>query len=244
MSRGAVVVLAAGLLIGCGGGRSEGGSAGSAGAGGAGIVGGSGGTAGGAAAGSGASSADAGDAAAETAGGLPACRITTRQQDPVNGDAGLDTQGMACNTLTPAGDWIVPEVFSWADGGAQVDGGLPQSPVGGVILDGDYDLVRFQVRDGPGQTTRRSIRVFEGGRYIEWALAIQNPSSDGGVEEIWYDTTAMPNGHDLGASSTCNAVLSLDGYSAEGDTLTFFVYLQSMNDPPIGIDTYRRVCSR
>lgn len=235
-----VAVVVVGIAV-ASSGACHGGSSGSAGAAGSGGAAGQGGN------GVPAGSAGAGGAAGQGGSGggqisLPACAITTRPQDPGN-DGGPITQAMVCNSLTVTGDWIVPETFTWGDGGVASDGGAVVAPAGGTILNGDYDLVRFQV-PASGQTTRRSIRVFDGGAYIEWAVDIQNPSVDGGLQEIWYDTAGTPSGPELRASSVCNAVGGVDAYTADGDTLTFFVFLHDTTETPIGIDTYRRTCAR
>jgi len=236
--RGVGLAIAVAAVIGCGGGAAKNdGAAGS----GAGGVGGSG------AAGAGGLTGTGGGAAGSGGGlPLPTCAITMQPNDPVNteADSGAIISPPSCNTITFAGDWVVPVVFSSGDAGVQLDGGPVEAPAGGAILDGDYDLVGLQLPVGPGQTTRRTIRVFGGGSYIEWAVALQNPSFDGGVQELWYNTTAAPTGSTLGASIVCGVVGGLDAYTAAGNTLTFFVYLHSLDETPIGVDVYRRTCTR
>lgn len=87
--------------------------------------------------------------------------------------------------------------------------------------------------------------MFDGGAYIERAVLTQDPTADGGMTEYWYDTTEAPSGSSFGSQSICGAVAATDAYTADGDTLTLFVYLHSLQDPsPIGVDSYRRTCTR
>jgi hypothetical protein len=246
MVRVSIMGLAFLVLAGCGGGSGASGTAGRGG--GAGAPG-TGGSAGAHGTGGGTGAGGAG-AKGGSGGGLPACAITTRPQDPVdtNTDGGLhDPRTHVCNTADPAGPWVVPEGFIWGDAGAVSDGGPPEAPLGGVVLDGDYDLVRILY---PGPTfsknpTRRTFRVFDGGTYIERAVLTQDPTVDGGMTEYWYDTTEAPSGTNFGSQSLCGAVASTDAYTADGDNLTLFVDLSSeQGSSPIGIDIYRRTCAR
>ena len=154
-----------------------------------------------------------------------------------------------CNAIDPAGLWVVPEAVTWGDGGAATDGGVLEGPRGGVVLDGDYDLVRIlypQATGGTLEPTRRTFRVFDSGTYIERAVMTQDPTADGGMTELWYDTTEAPSGTDFGSQIVCGGpVFAVDAYTAEGDTFTLFVYGHTLQDTsPIGVDIYRRTCTR
>lgn len=243
MRAGVVVGLTAALWVGlsaCGGGGASSGG-----------LGGSGGTAGAAATGGQAAGGRGGSAPADggagMAGTLPACAITSRPADPMDPtpDGGFhDVTSHQCNSIDPAGPWVDSQLFGWGDAGAVSDGGAPQSPRGGPILDGDYDLIRLQLPAGT-MRTRRTIRVFDGGRTIERAVFIANPSADGGVGEYWYNTSGTPSGTAVGGASSCGPVDATEAYTADGDLLTLFVYQHTINEPtPIGIDTYRRTCRR
>jgi hypothetical protein len=232
------------LFIGCGGGSSSGTGGHAGGSAGATGRGGTTGGAGGQGTGAGGASAKGG-----TSGALPACAITTRPADPTDAtaDAGFrDPRTHVCNAVDPTGPWVVPEPFTWGDAGAATDGGVPEAPKGGVVLDGDYDLVRYLLPGSPlPNPTRRTFRVFDGGTYIERAVLIQNPAADGGMNDYWYDTTETPSGTDFGSYSVCGLVAASDRYTADGDMLTLFVYAHGIDDPsPIGIDIYRRTCTR
>jgi len=249
MARAAGLVgLVAIAVAGCGGGGASGGmggrggSPGQAGDGGAGA----GGSGGGGQVGTGEGGGKA-DGGAGQAGGLPRCAIQTRPADPVTGaDAAYaDPRTHGCNTVEPGGAWITPEVFPWGDGGVPADGGVGERAAGGTVLDGDYDLIRLQLQASGGHRTRRTIRVFGGGTYIERGVLTENPSADGGVTGYWYDTTEAPSATNFNSSSVCGAVASTDAYTADGDLLTLFVFLDNIDEPsPIGIDTYRRTCTR
>jgi hypothetical protein len=230
------------VVAGCGGGSSATGTGGHGG-GSAGATGGGGSVGSGGATGAGGSSASGG-----TSGALPACAITTRPTDPTDAtaDAGIrDPRTHVCNAVDPSGPWVIPEIFTWGDAGAATDGGVPEAPSGGVVLDGDYDLVRIVFPIASTNPTRRTFHVFDGGTYIERAVLIQNPTVDGGMTDYWYDTTEAPSGTDFGSYSVCGAVAASDRYTADGDMLTLFVYAHGIDDPsPIGIDIYRRTCTR
>ena len=182
-----------------------------------------------------------------SSGGLPACPITTRPQDPVDtADGGFhDPRTHVCNAVDPGGAWVVPEAFTWGDAGAVWDGGATALATGGVVLDGDYDLVRVLYSSASKNPTRRTFRVFDGGTYIERAVLLQDPGVDGGMTDYWYDTTEAPSGTDFGSHSVCGGVAASDAYTADGDTLTLFSLGGSSPDsPPIGVDIYRRTCTR
>jgi hypothetical protein len=229
-------------LAGCGGGTAaRDGAAGSTGAGGV-ATGGAGGTTGGAAGGN--------------SGGLPACPIATRPNDPTNPEGGnpIDSSTPICNTVAMDGAWVTDECFEMVDGGWQQDGGPALVvPEGGAFLDGDYDLVRYQVNFSgqpcaPGPSTgsvNRRIRVFDGGRYVEWAAT--NRDANGTDTNYWYDTTVSAAGHTLSIVEICAAVPlpRSYGYTASGDDFTYFRF--SNEDGTGGLTnvvTYRRTCRR
>ncbi len=180
-------------------------------------------------------------------GGLPPCAIQARPKDPLNGiDGGsLDPRLNDCNSIEPSGPWVTPEVFPWGDGGVPPNAGPGARAAGGVVLDGDYDLIRLQLAASSPYRTRRTIRVFGGGTYIERGVFIEDPNADGGVQKIRYDTAEAPAGSNFNSQSVCDYVITNDAYTADSDLLTLFVFFNTTDDPsPIGIDTYRRTCTR
>jgi hypothetical protein len=233
-------------VAGCGGKTASGGTGGSA----AGTGGGAAGTGGGHPGTGGVGALDGGagqGGGAGQTGGLPPCAIQTRPANPADGtDANFaDPRTHLCNTIEPAGAWITPEVYPWGDAGVPADAGAGARPQGGVVLDGDYDLIRLQVPGSGGHRTRRTIRVFDGGTFIERGVLTENPSADGGVTGYWYNTTEAPSGTDFNSQEACGAVQSVDAYTVDGDLLTLFVYLHTTSEPsPFGIDSYRRTCTR
>src|SRR5262245_19441235 len=217
--RGAVLILTAGLIAGCGGralrddGAAGSGATGTAGAGGSGT------------AGSGGSS------------GAATCAIQTR---PV-------VTGAVCNTLTFGADSVAPEPLYQGDAGVILpDGGDLEQPVGGTIVDGDYDLVSFRSSNFGMRQTRRSIRIFDRATYIEWLMDQDSTTPDGGITNYRFDTTSVVSGTDLAmVMVTCgdNDFSSRFGYSAIGNELFLYQYNNSVGDLQ-NVFTYRRSCTR
>jgi hypothetical protein len=230
MRRAVAMVVAMLVIAGCGGGSSSTGTGGhgggATGAGGAAGVTGAGGSAG---------VTSAGGAAGS--GLLPACAILALPA----------TDGGACTALVAAGPLVtsVP-VNDNFQGGVVEDGGLQVKPAGGAILDGDYDLVRWENRTS-GAQTRRTIRVFGGGSYVEWDAAVMN--GDAGFIDDRYDTRNIVSGHTFAIASVfCSVGFAVQsyGYTVTGDDLVFFDYtgLVDGNGDVSSVDTYQRTCTR
>src|SRR5437762_3767543 len=142
--------------------------------------------------GSGGSVGSGGSGASSNPTGLPTCAIGT----PPDAGPGPTTSG--CNTIL-IGTFVPNECLMTVDGGV-VNG---PAPAGGTILDGDYDLVRYQngVLNGDGSctpstaTTNRTIRVYSGGTYFEW-FALNRDSAQNEMT-FSYDTTMSAVGHTL-----------------------------------------------
>jgi hypothetical protein len=178
-------------------------------------------------------------------GALPTCGVVDRPLDPVNPDGGtiIDPRSGTCNAIVVPAAWLTAVAIPPADGGAL-------APAGGAILDGDYDMVRWQTVAG-GAMTRRTIRVFSSGAYIEWALKQPDAtaSTDGGVLPEAYDTTMSYGGHTATfVSTSCGGGLTIHsyGYSATGDDLMFFDYQSGFdgNGTLVAVDGYHRTCAR
>ncbi|HMF41199.1 MAG TPA: hypothetical protein VKQ32_10905 [Polyangia bacterium] len=237
------LVLVAGMLIGCGssGARNDGAAgSGAAGTSGVGVAGagGSGGGAGGAVGG--------GSGSAGTGGGLPACAIASRPDDPLNPDGGIAT---GCNTAAFGADWVSPEAFVANDAGVALDGGATEEPLGGSMLDGDYDLVRFRTMSTGGGRTRRSLRFFDGGTFIEWLVGQETSIGDGGVMtgQVAINTRQQPSAPaPFGVTIICGnpELIGPDftySYTVTGDELVLFNYYMGRL---VNVYTYRRACSR
>jgi hypothetical protein len=216
------------IVAGCGGGAS---SSGTGGQGGGGATG-AGGSAGVTGAGGAAATGGAGGS-----GPLPTCAILALPA----------TDGGACTALVAAGPLVTSvRVVDNFQSGVVEDGGVQVQPEGGAILDGDYDLVRWE-NTTAGRQTRRTIRVFGAGSYVEWDAAVMN--GDAGFLDYRYDTQNAISGHTFAfASVFCSsglAVLSY-GYTVTGDDLVFFDYtgLLDGNGDVSSVDTYRRTCTR
>jgi hypothetical protein len=234
-------------LVGCGGGGGAKGRDAAAGNGGGGA---------GGSAGSSVSAGAGGSVGTGTAGaggdgsGLPACAITARPQDGGGTDA-----GSACSSIVLDGPWINRGCFDRMGDGGVADGGSFDGPAGGAIRDGDYDLVSADtsLSGGPcpadysGGMTRRRIRVFGGGTYIEWAYT--NRDSSGTDTSVWYDTTVQAAGQTLTfVSFDCGESFGVTsyGYTASGDLFTYFGYSGSAAGAGDlqSVVRYRRTCWR
>ncbi len=228
MRRAVVGWVAMLAVAGCGGGSSPPGTAGRGGSAGA-TGGGAAGTAG-AAGGAGAGSV------AGTGGGLPACDVASQPNDP---DAGV------CNTVTVTGAPIVAELVVGTYNGIYVDGGTVEMPAGGTILDGDYDLVRWQERE-TGLSTRRTMRVFGSGAFIEWAGVDLGSVLDGGELNFRYNSSQHVMGTNLVVDHVdCTSGSSADnyGFTVSGDLLALFNSTGG-GGSVAAVDTYRRTCAR
>jgi hypothetical protein len=251
------VVRAAALLcalVGCGSAaKGPDAAAGNGGGGAGGTAGGAGGSAGSAGAGAGGSLGTGTAGAGGDGSGLPACAITARPQAPITGasDGGIGV----CNSIVLDGPSIIRGCLERRGDGGVADGGVFDGPTGGAIRDGDYDLVGADgalssgscPADYSGGTTRRRMRVFDGGTYIEWAYI--NTDSAGTDTGLSYDTTVQAAGHTLTfVSFDCSSSFGVTsyGYTAGGDDFTYFAYYDGA-DGAGDLQTvvrYRRTCRR
>ena len=192
--------------------------------------------------------------------GLPACEISARPADPTNAgaDGGRITSASGtCNSIVLSGAWVSRGCFDRQGDGGVLDGGLFDGPAGGVIRDGDYDVISA---DGSlttgtcagggsaGGETRRRIRVFGGGTYFEWAAS--NRATNGATADgLWYDTTMRAAGHTLTfVAFDCGESFGVTsyGYTATADEFTYFAYANNAADAGIlqTVVRYRRTCWR
>jgi hypothetical protein len=154
-----------------------------------------------------------------------------------SGDATADA-GSDCNSFPITGAFLSAEAFTQSDGGAIADGGVVETAMGGTLVDGDYDLVRY--RTTATSTTRRTLRILSGGTRIEWAAEIM---STGGSGVVRYDTDVTRNGNAIDVSVTCGTLMATSyGYTASGTDLLLFSTDTSGN--LINVYTYRRTCRR
>ena len=159
--------------------------------------------------------------------------------DPTNG---------TCNTIALDAPPVTSQALDAVDGGALADGGAIEAPAGGTILDGDYDLTHWL--DQAGDTSIRTIRVFGGGTYIEWAESHVFDSGllDAGYVNIWYDTTVQSSGQTLNlVSYDCggDVLITSYGFTVRGDDLILFAYNTSATSQSLySVDTYHRTCTR
>ena len=257
MRRAWMAVAATLVVAGCGGGSSSsagtgghtagGGGSGGAGAGGTGGAGADSGTGGhGGAVGGGGVGAGGSVATGGGSGALPTCAIVARPSDP---DGGINAIADTCNSLAVPATSISATGLAPIDGGVVLDGGVMESPAGGTVLDGDYELVRWMNDPDNGETiTQRALRVFEGGAYIEWAVK-QPDQVVGYTDNLRYNTRATVSGHTMTFSFTCGVgvIMPSYDYTASGGLLAFFAYGEDYTTGQYGylsLDTYQRTCTR
>jgi hypothetical protein len=224
-----LLIALARLLAGCGGTSGTGPGSDSGGLDGRVGLGGTGGVAG------------QGNGGAGGAGALPRCAVATTTDAAPRDDAG---NVVDCNAFGISGPWCQPEPFMGdGDAGVALDGGALEDPAGGTILDGDYDLIRY--RTTFTTQTRRTIRIFGGVTYIQWAVGQENASVDGGVAESRLDTAVASTGNTLEVLSVDCGNLSTKayGFTVSGNDLTLF-NIQSTSPLTGNVYTYRRTCSR
>jgi hypothetical protein len=198
---------------------------------------------------------DGGDVGGSVPDGLPRCRLTSRPGDPT-GDGGLadasrnEAGQPQCNDMTINGSWLDWEPFVAANGGITLPDGTSEVPQGGVVVDGDYDLVRFRQNNVGTFRTRRSIRVFEHGTQFEWALDIDE--SPAFVGSGTFNTTMTARGTNLNVDAVdCDSLMVFTtpryGYTFDHDLLKLYVYDNpgAPKTPEVGTaNTYQRRCTR
>jgi len=126
-----------------------------------------------------------------------------------------------------------------------LDGGVKVTPAGGTIQDGDYDLIRWQNLNGGG-LTYRTLRVFDGGTYIEWAFHQMDATYDGGFQNLKFNTTPTTTGHTMTYAYSCGSDVGIRGfeYTADGNDLLLFDTSAGYQGAVDSVDTYRRTCGR
>ena len=158
------------------------------------------------------------------------------------------TQDTCVDALDFGGARLAPERFSVSANGCVTSdaAAAAEGPEGGMLADGDYDLVRFRSNIFDDQQSRRTLRIFDGGTYIEWVVENEDPSApDGGFDQFRYDTAIDVSGNTLNVHHTCGPVIptATYGFTAAGDQLTLFNYRDG-SGPLDSIYTYQRTCSR
>ena len=185
---------------------------------------------------------------------LPRCELTSKPLDPVMdggwGDASPNEAGrFVCNSVTPTGAWLDWEAFRPSNGGIALSNGALERPLGGDLVDGDYNLVRFRENDTVRTRNRRSIRLFNHGTYFEWGIDVDSENDS-------FSVTANSSMHSAGTpvvqvdNVDCTTITfntSSYGYTAQGDLLSLYFYDPTVPGPSAEIQTaytYQRLCSR
>ena len=174
------------------------------------------------------------DVGADTAT-LPACAVATRPPEP-------DPSGL-CNTYPITGGFVTAQPYQLAaDGGVADDGGVViVARSGGTVFDGDYDLVQVW-NNGSPLPDRRTLRFFDHGTHVEWAVVDQTGGS------VRRNTTISTSGTTLTIVSTdCGpaATTTTYHYAASSDELTMFFDQNPITpDQFSSVYTYQRTCAR
>jgi hypothetical protein len=186
-----------------------------------------GGTGGGAGAGSGGESGRGSGGGAGGAASLPSCAIGA--QTPSAQD---------CSDFAVTGDWVTSDRAVAGDGGIYVPGGEYVTPMGGVIANGDYDLVK-SVWGSTMQRTRRSMRVFDGGAFISWVVDVDDSATDAGVMHYRANTNAtVANDVIQVTANDCGATISSYSYTVAGEQLLLFNFTAD------ALFTFQQRCTR
>ena len=200
--------------------------------------------------------------------GLPICAVTSRPADPLNADASADAAprsatGTAnddddCNQLQQVSDsarvldcltgpLCKPERFEVLDGGAvEADGGTLAPPTGGTIIDGDYQLVRYRSVVSGVPTTRRSIAIYSGATYVEWAAYEQAEATiaDSQAVLLRLNTTMTASGSVWTVAGVNCGSLGTTRYLYTASGTELDLYDADPSGALQNIYTYQRTCSR
>jgi hypothetical protein len=153
--------------------------------------------------------------------------------------------GAQCNDVAIAGPWCPVEALPTADGGVVPDAGPVDMPEGGVLIDGDYELIRF--RSSLTGRRRATLRLSNAGTLTEWGMMVDQDTS-GSFETLRFNAPASRSGTRLNvAEETCitdNATFMATsyGYTVRGDDLLLFNI--DATGRVFNIYTYRRICTR
>jgi hypothetical protein len=156
--------------------------------------------------------------------GLPACPV---QQTLSFTD---------CSDFDITGDWVTAERAVIGDGGIYLPGGELVMPMGGTIASGDYDLVKSAA--GGGLRTRRTMRVFDNGAYIAWAVDNDGGNADAGVTHYRVNATTTVANTVIRVDQTNCGSISSYSYTVSGQQLLLFYFSAP------ALSTYQQRCTR
>jgi hypothetical protein len=154
------------------------------------------------------------------------------------GDGGVE------DCFTDTAPLCAPQPFA-ADGGeVTLDGGAPELPAGGTLVDGDYQLVRYRSNVASGHSSKRTIGIFDGATYVEWAAYEKGGSAFGGDQILRLNTTMSAADHVWKvAAVNCGSLAATGyGYTASGTELELYDFDASGRVQ--NVYTYQRTCSR
>jgi hypothetical protein len=154
------------------------------------------------------------------------------------GDGGVE------DCFTETAPLCAPQPFA-ADGGEVTpDGGPPELPAGGTLVDGDYQLVRYRSNVASGHSSKRTIGIYDGATYVEWAAFEKGGSAFGGDQILRLNTTMSATGSVWKvAAVNCGSLAATGyGYTASGTELELYDFDASGRVQ--NVYTYQRTCSR
>lgn len=152
--------------------------------------------------------------------------------------------GGVADCFTDTAPLCAPQPFA-ADGGeVTLDGGALELPAGGTLVDGDYQLVRYRSNVASGHSSKRTIGIFDGATYVEWAAFEKGGSAFGGDEILRLNTTMSASGSvwKVAAVNCGSLAASGYGYTASGTELELYDFDASGRVQ--NVYTYQRTCSR
>jgi len=160
------------------------------------------------------------------------------QHDSDGGDAGVED----CFTLSDP--LCSPEPFTAGDGGVALDGGALETPAGGTLVDGDYQLVRYRSNVASGRSTKRTIGVYDGATYVEWAAYEKGGSAFGADQILRLNTTMSAAGLTWKVVGVNCGSLAATGYGYTASGTELDLYDVDASGVLQNVYTYQRTCSR
>jgi hypothetical protein len=167
------------------------------------------------------------------------CNMIYQVSSPKDGG-----EGGVEDCFTETAPLCAPQPFA-ADGGeVTLDGGAPELPAGGTLVDGDYQLVRYRSNVASGHSSKRTIGIFDGATYVEWAAYEKGGSAFGGDEILRLNTTMSAAGSVWKVAAVNCGALAATGYGFTASGTELDLYDFDANGRVQNVYTYQRTCSR
>jgi hypothetical protein len=167
-----------------------------------------------------------GGTAGTTGSGLPIC------------DVGPQAPSLTdCSDFTITGSWVTSDRAVLGDGGIYLPGGELVTPMGGTIPNGDYDLIKSDWSSEMTRT-RRSIRVFEHGAFIAWAVDNDEGPMDAGATHYRINSMGTVAENVIQVTQYNCGIISNYSFTVSGQQLLMF------NLTADALFTYQQRCTR